>query len=139
VFVAEEEIKINRMGDSFGEVYSNTKVRFLKGNNKTLTGNVISVGDVEIADKNIIDGNVTAGGAVENDGTVNGIITESANVGPITLPTVADIVPGGNDVTVPANGARSLAPGSYRHVRVRENASLSFKQRGLQPRPVDAG
>jgi len=126
VLVAEEEIKINRMGESFGEVYSNTKVRFLKGNNKTLTGNVISVGDVEIADKNIIDGNVTAGGAVENDGTVTGVITPNAGVGPITLPTVADIVPGSNDVTVPANEARSLAPGGYRHVRVRENASLSL-------------
>ncbi len=127
------------MGDSFGEVYSNTKVRFLKGNGKTLTGNVISVGDVEIADKNIIDGNVTAGGEVENDGTVNGVITENAGVGPIILPTVADIIPGNNDVTVPANRVRALAPGRYRHLRGSRERQLNFKRRGLQPCPVDPG
>ena len=123
VLLGNDRIVINSLADSEGDLHSNGKITFEKGKNEELTGNLTAVGEITIGLKNIITGNVTAGGNVVNKGTVNGTITKNASVAFVPLPS-SSFTAGGSNLTVPKNGSLSLAPGSYGKVKVNSKGSL---------------
>lgn len=123
--LANDDISLNGQKDSFGALHANDYIRFHKGAPSTHTGNLSAVEEIEIARRNTIYGNVTAGEEIENDGDVFGSIDENAAVPFIALP-VLNFVTGGSDITVPRRGELELAPGNYGSVQVKERATLKL-------------
>jgi cytoskeletal protein CcmA (bactofilin family) len=122
--LANEEIEFKHHLYSEGKIHSNRGIEFQTGAPSIHAGNVIAVEDVEIARNNIIEGDITAGGEVENKGTVNGTITQNANVTMQPLPEIATFSPGTDKIKVPHNGAYVLLPGPYGKVDVGNAATL---------------
>jgi cytoskeletal protein CcmA (bactofilin family) len=95
-------------------------------------GNVTAGTDVTLKTKAKVEGNVKAGGKITlaADSVITGSQQQYASVPPrapttdIPLFTVAV---GSQDVTVPAGGSQSLAPGSYRNVTVGAGATLGLQ------------
>ncbi len=125
VLLAEKKIKIDGQALSEGNIHSNDKIEFKKGNPSTHTGNLTAVKDIKVDKDNTIDGDATAGKKVKLKGnaTVTGTVTENANVANELLP-VLSFVAGGDNVTVPENQSLSLAPGSYGKVKVKKGGTL---------------
>ncbi|TDI83918.1 MAG: T9SS type A sorting domain-containing protein, partial [Caldithrix sp.] len=127
VLLADKKIKIDGQALSEGNIHSNDKIEFKKGNPSTHTGNLTAVKDIKVDKDNTIDGDATAGKKVKLKGnaTVTGTVTENANVANELLP-VLSFVAGGDDVTVPENQSLSLAPGSYGKVKVKKGGTLAL-------------
>ncbi len=125
VLLADNKIKIGGQVVSAGDIHSNDKIDFKKGNPSTHSGNLTAKKDIKIDKDNTIDGDATAGGKVDvkKDATINGTITENANVDIVALPTIS-FGAGGNDVKVPDGGSQSLTPGSYGKVKVEKRGTL---------------
>ncbi|MFQ5651813.1 MAG: FlgD immunoglobulin-like domain containing protein [bacterium] len=125
VLFANEDVEIDGQVDSEGNIHSNEDIEFGRGNPSTHTGDLTAVDDIEIARRNTITGNATAGDDVENSGTISGVIEENAVVVAIPLPTFSFSV-GVDDIEVPRDGSLTLAPGSYGEVEVEDRGSLSL-------------
>ena len=125
VFLANDFVKIERNKNSMGNIHSNGKIEFTRGNPSTHTGNLTALDDIVIRTKNTIVGNVTTGDAIHLSGdvTVNGTKTEHATLSPIALPSLS-FSAGGRDKTVNKNGSLVLPPGSYGRVEVKEKGKL---------------
>ncbi len=127
VFVATDTISFERFSPSRGNSYCNGAIIFERGKPSTYNGDLTSVGDITIKQRNTINGNVTSGGMVtrQTGATVNGTVTEHAAVGPAVLP-VLSFTAGTTNISVPARGSRTLAPGSYGNVSLASRATLSL-------------
>lgn len=124
--LANDDVKLYGMKDSEGDVHANESVEFYTGISKTLTGEVSAVEYVEIAKKNKIVGDVTAGIEVKNKGTVIGTITQGVPVAVVPLPAVGPFTAGTQDIKVPKKGALALPPGDYREIKVLQQATLTL-------------
>ncbi|MCG8607809.1 hypothetical protein MJD09_22845, partial [bacterium] len=125
VLLADEEIIMSKHKLSEGNIHSNKDIVIKKGKKTTHNGNITAVNDISIEKKNTINGDVTAGDDVENDGTVNGVITNDAAVGTVPLPTLA-FTAGGDDIEVEEDETLALDPGSYGEVEVDKEATLQL-------------
>jgi choice-of-anchor A domain-containing protein len=88
-------------------------------------GDLTAVGEISIARKNTINGQVRSAEEVDSDGTVNGAVQENAFVGPVIIPSV-DVSARGEDIDVPKEGSRSLTEDSYGEAKVGKEATLSL-------------
>ena len=131
VLLAKDKVIIDRALASEGDIHSNDDIEFREGKPSTHTGNLTAVEDIQIKKFNTIDGDVTAGGslALEGNSTITGTATSHATVAPFPLPTF-NFTDGQNNVTVPANGSLSLAPGSYHDVKVEIGGNLLLSHNG---------
>jgi len=125
VFLAEDEIFLDRHGVSEGNIHANNDIVIRKGAPSTLSGNLTAVDNIRIQTKNTINGEVTAGGEVDSDVSVNGAVTEHAAVSAVSLPNPS-FSAGGANHTIPQNGSLNLAPGTYGIVMVGKNATLNL-------------
>jgi hypothetical protein len=125
VFLAGELVKIDGNEISEGDIHSNGKITFGKGEPGTHTGNLTAVDDIKIEKKNRIAGDAIAGDDLFllGDATVSGTAADHANVAPLGLPKPS-FTAGGNDVTVPKKESRHLAPGSYDDVEIKKKGTL---------------
>ncbi len=125
--LANQHIEVNRnkLSSSKGVLHSNNTLYFKRGDPTTFTGNLEAVGNITIDKENRIVGDVTAGGAINlhTSSTITGAMTEHGvvEVVPIWMPSFSA---GGTNYKVPANGALTLAPGSYGSVCVGDDAKL---------------
>jgi Bacterial surface protein, Ig-like domain/FlgD Ig-like domain/FG-GAP repeat/K319L-like, PKD domain len=131
VLLANTRVTIDHENASAGDIHSNDKIEFRDGNPSLHTGNLTAVGDITIRQNNTIDGNVTAGKnlVLESNATITGTATSHATVARYSLPTFS-FDDGTGDVSVPANGSLSLAPGSRHDVKVGNGGSLSLRHDG---------
>ncbi len=127
LFLADKKIKIDGLLLSDGDMHSNDKIDFHKGNPSTHTGNLTAVGKVKIDKNHTIEGDVTAGGKIDLKGNavVTGTVTENATVAVEPLPALS-FSAGGNKVTVKKNQSQSLTPGSYGKVKVDKGGTLEL-------------
>ncbi len=125
LFLADKKIKVDGLLSSDGDMHSNDKIDFHKGNPSTHTGNLTAVGKVKIDKDHTIAGNVTAGGKIDLKGNavVTGTVTENALVAVEPLPALS-FSAGGVKVTVKKNQSQSLTPGSYGKVKVDRGGTL---------------
>lgn len=122
------EIRRNQFSNSRGDIHANQSIHFKPGAPTTFTGNLSAVGNIQIDKENRIDGNVIAGGAITlaSQSQILGTATSNANVAMINLSTPT-FTAGSVDQFIPREQTRELAPGSYRHVIVGENARLVLR------------
>ena len=126
VFVAEKKIIIYGQTFSEGDIHSNDKIEFKKGNPSTHTGTLTAVHKIQIEKNQTIDGDATAPTvAVKARATVRGTVIEGP-VAPMPLPTLS-FTAGRTNVTVNADQTIVLAPGSYGNVKVKDRASLGLR------------
>ncbi|NUO82108.1 lamin tail domain-containing protein [candidate division KSB1 bacterium] len=122
------EIRRNQFSNSTGDIHSNNSVHFKPGAPTTFTGNVTAVGDVRVDKENTIAGDVTAGGVITlaPSAQILGAATSGATVATINI-AAPSFSAGGADHFIPNGRVRELAPGSYGHVIVGENAKLRLR------------
>ena len=127
LFLADKKIKIDGLLSSDGDMHSNDKIDFHKGNPSLHTGNLTAVGKVKIDKDHTIAGDVTAGGKIDLKGNavVTGTVNENTSVAVEALP-VLSFSAGGDKVTVKKNQSQSLAPGSYGKVKVEKGGTLEL-------------
>ncbi len=125
VFLTDKSISISRHVTSEGNLHSNDDIQFKAGKSSIHTGNLSAVNRIKIRKKNTINGDIKAGGSVDNDGTINGSIEEGVMVSEIPLPNISFSAGGSNEM-VPKNGLFTLAPGSYRNVKVKRGGRLEL-------------
>lgn len=126
LYLADKKIKIDKIAQSEGDMYSNDEIDIKKGP-ATFEGDVIAVGKIDIAKDVTIDGNVTAGGELQldNNVTITGTASEFANVSAESLPQL-NYSAGGNNVKIYKNQTLALAPGSYGKIEVEKDATLQL-------------
>ncbi len=125
VFLAGDKVVISGQLPSSGNIHANNKVDIKKGNPSTYTGNITSGGDVKVDRDNTIVGDVTGRRVdIDRNATVTGTVT-TATLPAVSLPSVL-VTAGTTDVTVGKNGSLTLAPGSYRNVKVNDGATLNL-------------
>ena len=127
VFLAEDEITIegSEEGGAFGDMHSNGDLTIEKGDPNQYITNLSAVGEITIEKKNTIDGDVTAGGSIDNDGTVTGTINANTSVAVISLPS-KNFSTGGSNHNVGSNQILTLTPGSYSNVSLDEGSTLKL-------------
>ncbi len=118
------DIEISGLQLSAGDMHANDDITFNKGFPGTHTGNLSAVDNIDISSKNTIDGDVNAGGDLDNDGTINGAANGSASVDPIDLPTLDPFTAGTEDVTVDGDDDVTLPPGMNKDVVVERDGTL---------------
>jgi len=125
--LADNDITLSRFSELEGDIHANNDVEFDDGKSgeSKHTGDVTAVDDVRIDEDNTINGDVTAGDNVDNNGTVNGMITENAAVQEVPLP-VLSFAAGGEDIDVDDDETLDLPPGSYGEVEVDDEATLNL-------------
>lgn len=128
LLLAKNDVKLFRPLTSEGNIHANDDIRFYTGGPSTHIGNLTAVDHILIRRANTIEGDVTAGGKIyiSKQSTITGTSTEHAAVALIALPTLS-FTAGGHDVTVPEGGTRTLDPGSYDDVRVKQHGTLFLK------------
>ncbi len=131
VFLAEERIVIQGQASSAGDIHSNDYIHFDKGLFSTHDGNITAVGNIKISQKNIITGDVKAGGDIDNFGTINGVVMENdPSVVAIPITSLPTFSAGTDNVTVAKGTTMSLAPGTYGVVTVQKNGKLELAHDG---------
>jgi len=127
VLLSNGYLKISKNKDSKGDIHSNNKIEFLAGAPGTHVGNLTAKDDIIIQTKNTIQGNATAGDDLFLYGTalITGIKQDHANVATVVVPGFSYSA-GGSNVTVPVNGSKILAPGSYGTVFVDDKGTLNL-------------
>ncbi len=125
VFLADKLVKIDENKISAGDIHSNGKITFGRGEPGAHAGNLTAAGDITIARNNTITGNVFAGDelTLEGNASISGTVQENAAVAALGLP-VSSFTPGKTDVTVPKRGSLTLPPGTYDDLEVREHGTL---------------
>jgi serine protease len=96
-------------------------------------GRVTSTAAVSLLDRSRVTGSVVSGRAVAQGAgvVVTGGITQNAVLTPVqTLSWNVQFELGTQDVSVPVNGSRVLAPGAYRNVTAFANATLTLNGAG---------
>ncbi len=127
VFLANHDVILDRFSPSEGNIHANNDVVFKKGNSTTYKGDLTAVDDISIGTKNKITGNLTAGDDIDvaSGATIIGTQTEHATVAIEPLPSPA-FSAGSINVSVPASGTSTLAPGSYKNVTVNKKGTLKL-------------
>ncbi len=118
------DIEISGLQLSAGDMHANDDITFNKGFPGTHTGNLSAVDNIDISSKNTIDGDVNAGGDLDNDGTINGAANGSASVEPVDLPILTPFTAGTEDVTIPGGYDVTLLPGMNKDVVVERDGTL---------------
>ena len=131
VFLAEERIVIQGQAVSEGDIHSNDYIHFDRGLPSTHDGNVTAVGNIKISRDNTIEGDVKAGGNIDNFGTINGVAMENdPSVVAIPITSLPTFSAGTNNVTIAKGTTVSLPPDSYGIVNVQKNATLQLAHDG---------
>lgn len=126
VFQAEQRIDFNAHDFSEGNIHCNGDINFSKGNPSIHKGNINLVGDIEVREKNTIEGDVSAGGMITlfRNAVVTGELNANAAIAAIPLPALPAFSYGSTNITVPKKGLVILPPGDYKNVNVQKNATL---------------
>jgi cytoskeletal protein CcmA (bactofilin family) len=130
VFLAEEFVQSKQHKRFEGNILSNNDIILKKGKKSKIIGDLRAVDDIEISKKNDVDGDVTAGDKVENDGDVSGTITEDGGVAAVPLPVIASFVTGTEEIEVGKKETLELDPGAYDNVEVKKKGTLILKHDG---------
>ncbi len=123
--LAAEDVEISTVAAT-GNIHANDDVKLYRGAPTSLIGNISAVDDIEIRSKNTINGDVSAGDDLDNDGTINGTASDNASVDLVALPVLNAYSAGGDDVTVEENQDIALPPASYADVEVESDGTLRF-------------
>jgi cytoskeletal protein CcmA (bactofilin family) len=125
VFIANKLVKIDQNEESEGDIFSNGRITFGKGAPGTHEGNLTAVEAITIAGDNTIDGDVQTGDKIylSKISTITGDKSTHAEVEPMPWPSLS-FTAGGKSVEVKAGGSKSLEPGSYSKVKVKDNGTL---------------
>jgi len=140
VLLSDGNLSIYQNKLSKGNIHANAEIEFLAGAPGTHTGDVTATDDITIRTKNTIQGNVTSGDDIFLFGTatITGTRQDHAPVAVVPLPEFS-FTAGGPNVTVPQNGMRTLAPGSYGTVKVNSNGTLKLSAGNYFINTLDAG
>ncbi|MEM6782444.1 MAG: T9SS type A sorting domain-containing protein [Bacteroidota bacterium] len=128
-FVAADAVTIGKADALVGGLASNGAITLKKqanGYSGSYDTDVTATGAVTVDKRNVVEGNVTAGGllTVATSATVAGTAQGNAAVAPFALPSVGPFTPGTQNETVQAGETRTLTPGSYQRVRVKGEGTL---------------
>jgi cytoskeletal protein CcmA (bactofilin family) len=126
LFLAEEFVESKKHKLIEGDVHSNNDIEIKKGKKSDIVGDLFAVDDIEIGKKNDVEGDVTAGSEVDNDGDVDGTITEGAAVAVVPLPVITPFAVGTDPIEVEKKGSLDLAIGSYGNVEVEKEGTLKL-------------
>lgn len=129
--LADTEIVIGKASGLVGDVHSNGDLTLSRQSGSfagSYDGDLSAVGTLLIDRNNVVDGDATAGGAisVHSSATVTGTAAGNAAVAAIALPTVPAFAAGTQNQTVQSGQSATLAPGAYRRLLVRGNATLTL-------------
>ena len=140
VLLSNSDVKITQNKTSKGDIHANNDIEFQTGAPGTHVGNLTAMDDITIQTKNTIQGNATAGDNIVLSGTatITGTKQDHAVVAQVALPGFI-YTAGGQNVNVPANGTRTLTPGSYGTVRVNSKATLLLSAGDYFFNTLDAG
>ncbi|MEM8557032.1 MAG: T9SS type A sorting domain-containing protein [Bacteroidota bacterium] len=128
-FVAADAVTIGKADALVGGLASNGAVTLKKQSNGysgSYDTDVTATGAVLVDKRNVVEGDVTAGGllTVASNATVVGTAQGNAAVAPFALPSVGPFTPGTQNETIQSGETRTLAPGSYQRVRVKGEGTL---------------
>ena len=125
VLYAEKEIKLKKISDSVGRVGSNKSIHIKKGKCGTLQGDLRALGKIKNDAEITIAGDVFTNKKVDDKGTLTvlGSVVENANLSKLTLPAFS-FSAGGSNIDVSKNAAKTLDPGSYGKVKLKDHAEL---------------
>ncbi len=126
VLLATVDIEISAATATEGDMHANDDIELNRGAPTVHTGSLTAGDDIDISSKNTISGDVTAGGDVDNDGTVNGTVTEDDAVSLVDIPPLAPFSAGTEDITVEEDETLDLPPGSYGDVEVERDGILNL-------------
>jgi len=128
VFLADYvSIERSKQIPSKGDIHSNGKIDFLRGDPTVFKGNLTAVGNITIGKENTIDGYAHAAGTVtvHATSTVLGGVISGAPISAQPLPSLS-YTAGGSSVNIPQNGTVTLAPGSYNVVTMNSWSTLKL-------------
>ncbi len=130
VIFASKNVKVDMNLLSAGDIYSSLKTQFFVGapGGGVHHGDLISGGDITVRSRNRIEGDVIAGDEVFLFGSaqVTGKTAQKAPVPKLSFPPNIFFA-GETDVTVGSGGTKTLAPGSYHRVWVRNKGTLLLR------------
>ncbi|MDZ7268990.1 MAG: right-handed parallel beta-helix repeat-containing protein [candidate division KSB1 bacterium] len=128
VFLADYvSIERSKQVPSKGDIHSNGKIDFMRGDPTVFEGNLTAVGNINIGKENTIDGYAHAAGTVTVHATstvLDGVLSGAA-ISAQPIPAMSYSA-GGPSVTVPQNGTVTLAPGSYNVVTMNGWSTLKL-------------
>lgn len=130
LFVADKMVETKKHSIIRGNIHSNNDIKLRKGKNSEIIGDLVAVDDVDIGRRNRVKGNIFAGDNVDNDGDVEGVVTERARVGWRSLPDVPAFETGRRDVEIKKKRWKSLEPGYYDKVEVSRKCTLVLRHDG---------
>ncbi|MCG3155912.1 MAG: hypothetical protein DKINENOH_02520 [bacterium] len=128
VFLADYvSIERSKQIPSQGDIHSNGKIDFLRGDPTVFEGNLTAVGKITIGKENTIDGYAHSAGIVSVHPTskVLGGTLSGAPISAQPLPSFS-YTAGGASKTIPQNGTLTLAPGSYNVVTMNGWSTLKL-------------
>ncbi len=128
VFLADYvSIERSKQIPSQGDIHSNGKIDFLRGDPTVFDGNLTAVGKITIGKENTIDGYAHSAGLVSVHPTsqVLGGTISGAPISAQPLPSLS-YTAGGASKTIPQNGTLTLAPGSYNVVTMNGWSTLKL-------------
>lgn len=128
VFLADYvSIERSKQIPSQGDIHSNGKIDFLRGDPTVFEGNLTAVGKITIGKENTIDGYAHSAGIVSVHPTsqVLGGTLSGAPISAQPLPSFS-YTAGGPSKTIPQNGTLALAPGSYNIVTMNGWSTLKL-------------
>ena len=108
-----------------GAVGSNTAVELFP--QSVVNGNVVSGGTILLRSQADVNGSAIAAGTITLEaGATADAVQENSTVAIVTIPEKTAITTGTEQVTVAANGSRTLLPGCYSSVVVETNGTLTL-------------
>ncbi len=132
VLCATDTVYVGTRYDTEGDIWSNGFVRVAdRSRLRNMHGDITAGGDIKLrGDSTVVHGSVMARGNASLYPTrgislVDGVAGSYVEFfAPLTLPTLASVLPGAANVTVPAAGTLRLPPGRYGNVLVRYAGNL---------------
>jgi len=113
-----------------GAVGSNTLVQIEL--DAVIGGDIVSGGNVVLKDRVDVQGDVTCGGTLSTvesaPPTISGTVTENASVTVVAIPVKSAVAYGTTDVSVNFDQTITLAPGSYKDLKIERGATVTFTQ-----------
>jgi hypothetical protein len=118
------ELKLQNIGESRGNVGSNGSIDIQKGVSGSVIGSFLAVGDLKNEAEIGIYGDVSAW-LIEDKGSlsVSGQKIEKTDLVPLTLPTLS-FTSAGPDLEVRELSSMAIAPGSYGRLKVKKGAAV---------------